>query len=354
MPRHIHFVWMGLGLAGILHCHASSEPAPLNSSPVSASTASALPTPPAASSGASPSSSTVSAPQMPRELSPAEQVTRSLDVWKDEKRSLPELRDQLRSLGFRGIHLVGPAPFALDEHDRLPLMAFRVFSASESYGVDFDGGAILVLVRLESNELFAARAFSLREDYVFKPPASKPAEAIVASQFVVNVRERLPGLPWTPGTYISTILLENQSSNRVWTHILPSGAKASPPKPETPGVYATIKMDIPAVITIGQQAPALLKGELRQSSKPAEGGSNTAVSVVIVGQQQQEPLVVRLPLRLSEEKGGTAWVGAFDIDLNQLEAASLLEQDYFVWAFYGEALAGPYRTRVSSAKPTRR
>lgn len=277
----------------------------------------------------------------------------SVDVWKDAKRSLPDVRERLRASGFRGVHLVGPAPFAISEHDSLPLMGFRIFSTTESFGIDFEGSAILVVVRPESNEVFAARAYSLREDYAFAPPATKPREAIVASQFAVDLRQRFPKLPWTPGTYLSTVLFEQQHSNRVRTHIVAAGEKASEEAPKPRGADATIALEVPAVIGSGERATTIIRGQLRQAVKKGRRAPTLPVALVIIGQKHQEPIIARRPVPLSAGKKAGTWEGSFEIDLGKLETGPLLEQTYFVWALSGEAFGGPYHMEVTGAAAPR-
>lgn len=276
-----------------------------------------------------------------------------MDVWKDAKRSLPDVRERLRASGFRGVHLVGPAPFAIGEHDSLPLMGFRIFSTTESFGTDFDRSAILVVVRPESNEVLAARAFSLREDHAFSPPATRPREAIVASQFAVDVRERFPNLPWTPGTYISTILFEQQHSNRVRSRIVSTREKVSGEPPESRRADATIALEVPAVIGSGERATTIIRGQLRQAVKKGKGAPTLPVALVIIGQKHQEPIIARQPVALAAGKEAGKWEGSFEVDLSKLETGPLLEQAYFVWALSGEAFGGPYRTEVTGTAAPR-
>jgi hypothetical protein len=244
---------------------------------------------------------------------------------------------------------VGPAPFAIGEHDSLPLMGFRIYSTTESYGIDFEASAILVVVRLESNEVFAARAFSLREDHAFAPPAAKPREAIVASQFAVDIRERFPGLPWTPGTYLSTVLLEQQHSNRVRTRILAAGQKVTGEALAPDGANPSIALEVPKVVRAGEQATTIIRGNLRQTIQKSGGTPILPVALVIIGQKHQEPIIARRQVSLSAGKEAGTWEGSFKVDLGKLDTGALLEQRYFVWAFSGEAFAGPYPMNVSGA-----
>lgn len=144
----------------------------------------------------------------------------NIDIWKSMGRSLPDQRQELRSSGFKGVLLIGPAKYGLDAHPTFPLMGFRVFSALESFGVDFDWSAMLVVVRLESQEVFAGRLCFVRDDYEYKVPSTKPSDALVASQFFVNdVSERLPEFTLRAGTYLSVVLLNDYASNRVRTQV---------------------------------------------------------------------------------------------------------------------------------------
>jgi hypothetical protein len=154
----------------------------------------------------------------------------SVNVWNDMGHSLPDLRDTLRDSGFKGVLLVGPDEYGIDEHVTLPLMGFRVFSALERFGVSFDWSAMLVVVRVESNEVFAGRVSFVRDDYTYVAPRERPRDALVATQFFVrNVSERLHDFALRPGTYLSTVLLNEETSNRVRTRVTHGAAAERDP-----------------------------------------------------------------------------------------------------------------------------
>lgn len=238
-------------------------------------------------------------------------VTIDVDIWTEMGRSLPDQRQELRGSGFKGVLLIGSTKYGIDEHRTLPLMGFRVYSVVESFDVDFDWSAMLVVVRLESQEVYAGRLCFVRDDYEYMVPGAKPPDAMVASQFFVkDVSERIPNFTLKAGTYLSTVLLNGDASNRVRTCVTLGAAAERDPavveflesrrKPEGPIAPILPSRRLPA-------SPDEQAREIHPTYRPQEGSPplpdepGIAVSVERVILLDQHPSCVlrgsfRLPI----------------------------------------------------------
>lgn len=145
------------------------------------------------------------------------------DFWRDPRRTQTAVSDRLLDDGFRGVLVDAPRSVETTRRDRLPLVLARAATYAELRGPSFEERAILVGVRLPSNQTCVGRAFPLKESLPRPPRSGKPPRGALVSVFDTDARAQLPGLPWRRGEVVLTVIFRDQVSNRVTTALTADG-----------------------------------------------------------------------------------------------------------------------------------
>jgi hypothetical protein len=145
------------------------------------------------------------------------------DFWTSPASTFDAVVAQLYEENFQGISLDGPAVVRMDLRDSLPLAGVRIASTRDAHLINLKWCACMLVVRLETNEVFAAPAFTVKGE---RP--AQPSEAMLkefaweteAQRFVTEVRRQCEDLPWLPGTYAITLVLLDIRSNSILTRLV--------------------------------------------------------------------------------------------------------------------------------------
>lgn len=303
------------------------------------------------------------------------------EFWSDPYRTRDAIEDDLLTRQEAKTIVGLPAIVPLDVRDTAPLVVLRVASNEARSHMPFRSNAIVTAVDLTRNQAYADLAIEPRRRMKQQPSDAMPA-GWGGEAFVVDLRERL-NLPWQPGQYLVTLLLQNEASPRLRTALVSSsGAQAidvqpqllllnPPPGPrvpddQTPPVPADVGIELvlPRTKQIDDSAPTLLRGSFRVPLRPhhrvvpgpdadrlfqqlGEGAPRpTAVvpmMVVATGSASPTPFVWQLVLPVFEEVDANSPIvgGTFVVDLDELANVRGVEQTLFVYAFSAEAMAGP-------------
>lgn len=302
--------------------------------------------------------------------------------------------DLLRSKGFKGILLIAPPKVNLDSASQLPLVGFDAYRSSDRIGVSLKYNAVLVATHLESGETVADSLHEVHPEA--RPPkrAAGTAIADVMGRFTASARERIPKLPWKPGTLSLVVLLSDKRSNQARVALLSDkspvngGASGSRLAPVFPAVsdgravgataYANYKAEsgspaLPAEAGIAISArreftykageKCLLHGSFRLPVLPSQGvprdpngkalaevGDKSAtavvpISLVVVGDQMVGAIVFPLKVptydSIDLSPDATVATGHFNIDLFAMKEMPKTPQTYTIWAFSGNTIGGP-------------
>lgn len=129
------------------------------------------------------------------------------------------LSDQFGERKFDGLLLDGPRQVPLSSRGDLPLVGVRGSTIADNVTLSIQRRLVLVVSRLESDEVCAATAFRINDDMRGRPrtpkdPAKLPKGRTV-KVFRLSARERLDDLPWRAGHLQAQLLLFDQRSNAV-------------------------------------------------------------------------------------------------------------------------------------------
>ena len=308
----------------------------------------------------------------------------------------------LRDDKFMGMILDGPARVEIDKWDTVRLAGVRKASYEQNFDVRLEKRAILVAARVETGEVLAGPAFEHKDEV--EPPPRRPEsfpQGENVRPFSIDLRKRLPTLPWRPGTLAITVLLYDQRSNSVITRLEHKASKdpevakyleaqkhprfpgpatpaesahvsyaRDPRSPEVPKA-AGIVLAIERVTVDRPGARAILHGSFRLPATEGEtvrarpegpDGANwrdvgdpraTAVmpiSLVITGDDDLGPwveplrVVSREPLVTEGKK--TYATGYFNIDLLRAPDPVRQHQSYAVWAVSGDTISEPVKVSL--------
>jgi hypothetical protein len=195
--------------------------------------------------------------------------------WSDPDQARPAAIGRVQSSGWRGYVLDAPRNVHIGVRDTLPVMGVRCVSAVESLAHDFQRNAVVVAVRRSSSEVFVGRVFELK----YTPPSKKvraaPSPTItVTDAFAFELRERLPDLPWTPGTYALYLLVLHVATEAIVVRLLvPSG----------PSFHAPPVLDDPWPPTGDQPLPRYTKAEWSPAAPASHGVTLVCDGVVLLG-----------------------------------------------------------------------
>jgi hypothetical protein len=319
------------------------------------------------------------------------------DHWRAPFKTKAAVQQRLSREGAEGLFIDAPARVPLDGRTELPIVGCRVVSLRDARAVSFDRGAIVAALHLDEGRLHAALVEPPRNRDPSvpapEPDETDPGEGRFYRMFTVDAHARLPDLPWRKGTIITTLLLRGQRSERARSELVtptPRGwidpvaleaAKAAEAKRAmTPRAPALRKVpgasyrkearspqppDAPGVALLAPKR-AQAKGELvvrgtfqvpllewqKVGDTPVgdpEAKAVVPVGLLLAGERVAGPFVLDLAVPLHELPAeGKPARGHFMVDLLKTDAMShRTRQRYWLWAFAGEALAGPYEVDLA-------
>ncbi len=313
------------------------------------------------------------------------------EFWSDPDHTRDDAAARASEGEWRGYAIDAPPVVDLGVRDTLPVVGVRCLSAVESAAHDFQNNGVVVAVRLESNEVFAGRAFEWKFAQPLRTPRRPPPVTVtITDTFSFEVRARLPALPWVPGTVRLYLLVLDRMADPVDVRLtVPSGpdlyappmrqgplplrtdkglpgyerTDASPAVPVAPG----ISMVGDRVVLLGESAWCVVQGSFRL---PVTAGDVPAwrvdddeatvrrasvdrpqapvaalvpVTFVLTGAALTEPwtFTAVLPSRDAPLAVGDTVTGWFALDLFDLPGFPRAGGTYHLWAFSGPVVAGP-------------
>ena len=278
--------------------------------------------------------------------------------WDDSADIEATLVDRFEETDFLGLLIDGPESVRVDEHETVPLLGLRASSIRDNMALSLQRRAVVVSTHLEGHETLAATAFR-QPDEPKRPSRPRDPNTLpkgrTVKAFSLSLTDRLPGFPWKPGTWKTTVLLYDQRSNSVVTRLeeLPSQdpavrdflaaqrrpgfpAAISPPfdleaanpyrpRPDSPAVPAEpgIVLATDRVAVLGARRSCVLRGSFRlplltrDLARPLPGapGSETArqafadgwvdigdpsalavvpITLLLTGDKNAEPILIPL------------------------------------------------------------
>lgn len=314
------------------------------------------------------------------------------EFWSDLERTRDDAAARASDGTWRGYAIDAPPVVDLATRTTLPVVGVRCLSAVDSARHDFQSNGVVVAVRVESNEVFVGRAFEWKYASPARTPRRPPPLTVtITDTFSLDLRARLPDLPWAPGTLHIHLLVLDASAERVDVSLVGSASSAPPPlaprrapspprgelrlpsydrtetSPAVP-VAPGISMVADRVVLLGDNAWCVLTGSFRlpvttpdvpswnvvddeetarraSVDKPArdEPGAFVPVTFVLTGGALTEPWTFRaaLPSRDVPLAVGDTVTGFFTLDLLALEGFPRAAGTYHLWAFSGPVAAGP-------------
>jgi hypothetical protein len=311
------------------------------------------------------------------------------EFWSDLERSRDEAAAHAAEGTWRGYAIDAPAVVDVSVRDSLPVVGVRCLSAVDSARHDFQSNGVVVAVRVESNEVFVARAF----EWKYRPPTRTPKRpppltVIITDTFELDLRARLPAMPWATGTLHVHLLVLDAAAEHVdvalvGPHAPPAALARRAPRPshdddrasytrtaQTPAVPVApgISMVTERVVLLEDGARCTLTGSFRLpvcapdvvswSANDEETTRRQAVlspsmrevdaayvpmTLVITGAGLTEPwrFDAVLPTRDAPFADGDLVAGCFSLDLLALDGAPRAPGTYHLWAFSGPVAAGP-------------
>jgi hypothetical protein len=323
--------------------------------------------------------------------------------WTDRIAGLKPAMEKAEEEDFRGLLLEGPGSVDLGKRETLHLIGLRRCTHEENFRLRLDKRALLVAVSRATNAVYANAVWEDKSEG--EEPAAAPAKfpkGTSVEPIDVEVRERLPGLPWSPDTVSFSIVLFDQRSNtasvrlfhpavqdpEVAAHLnarlkpgypLPIWPKpgtaaghafekliASPALPEATGiVLAAERASVSAkngkcVVRGAFRLPAL-PGEMVRA-RPAPGTEDAEavtghpwsdvgdakakavlpITLLLTGDDNAGPWIFRLQVPVYGTAGAAGYEGYFNVNLLALEGFGA-PQTYVVRALHGAAESEPVK-----------
>jgi hypothetical protein len=336
--------------------------------------------------------------------------------WTADTAIEEQLLDRFESdESFAGIVLDGPREVRLDRCNTLPLLVVRACTLVDNATLDLDSRGILIATRLEGHETLV--------DFAFRQPTLPPdddttdgtdvdqiPEGRTVKVHSLSLTERLREFPWKPGTWQTTLLLFDQRSNPVVTHLgeapsrdpavaeflaaqrrpgypqavsMPGGPATNlyrprldtPPPPAGPGFTLAVEpvtVDRPGESCMLRGSfllPLLPRDVIRPLPGPpgsqaerqaladgwVEAGAPEAVAVVpitvlLTGDRDPTPVVLPLQAAVYGSIEGSLTQGQLAIDLFTA-APNLPAQRYAAWAISRGIISDPVRLHILNENP---
>lgn len=326
-------------------------------------------------------------------MSPGPLGLEDADFFGDVRRREREQLEELLASDFRGLLLDGPARVDLASRTTLPLAGWYALTQRQLDLGTVDQAALLVAACAETGQVLVDTA--LRPD---KTPARRrprpgrkradPDASVALSMFDLDARERLPALPWAPGTWTFWLVLRDIVSAPVRVRLdgpppAPSGSPPPWPDPAWPaegdGVRWRDVADAPAppaspgialaadrvlaptepgarwMLRAGWRLPVRPQDVAREAKEgepppPLPPDVKAVVPITLVFTAASTPGPWRVPLRVPcFDLAGDVGQGQLELDLLKVPGAPRAPGDtYFVYAVAGDILAGPAVTALVS------
>ena len=292
------------------------------------------------------------------------------EFWTDPDRTRDEAAELASRSDWRGYAIDAPSVIDLGRRDTLPVVGVRSLSAVDCALHDFQRNAVVVAARLESAEVFVGRAFELKYARPSQRPRRPPPVTVtITDTFSFELRARLAGLPWGPGTLRVYLLVHDRVAEPIEARLVaPAGpdlhagpvyeapwpppgdgrpptyerTAASPAVPAAPG----ISMVADRVVLNNDRAWCVVQGSFRLPAQSASLRSAPALvplTLVLTGAALTDPwtCTVALPSGDVARAPGELVTGCFTLDLFTLPGAPREPGTYHLWAFAGAYIAGP-------------
>lgn len=328
---------------------------------------------------------------------------KDLDVAALGTSKATDVLERLSDADFEGMLACAPHEVSVLGPQSLPLAAFVATPTNRPILLRRYG--IVAATRVESGETFFGRCEEWKEPASDVEPVFDPADKVGRSveQLMIDAGEAAPQLPWRAGTVVARIVVLGQRSNDVRVK-LSAGVDTAPPEVSeaiekmravgprrvaspgplpgrpvpsyrkegaTPAAPSTVGLSVvlPRVIatraeslvvrgsfTLPVPRRALAPKDAPQSSIASDEWRSVAcfvpVALLFTGRAALAPLVVRLDVpafEVLDDGSETPRVrGYFNVDLLRLRETPRLPDDWSVWAFAGEEVAGPLPLTVVS------
>ncbi len=140
------------------------------------------------------------------------------DFFDAPLRTRTEAIDAMAREGFEGLAMDAPGRVAIDRFATLPVLLGRRFTLAQDLGANLRTDALVAVTHLERNYTHIAHAFEWKDPAGDAPrprgAGGVPGGGYVASVVPVELRERVPEIPWGKATLLITGLLGVYRSNR--------------------------------------------------------------------------------------------------------------------------------------------
>lgn len=318
--------------------------------------------------------------------------------WTDPWVNRKAIQRPLMQGGQEAFIIGAPKVVPLDRHKTLPVAVLRTRKAQGGSPVDFRPMAVLAAWDINAGRLSARMAFPKAPP---APPATAPkrpagkgdsfsgdATAMISEAGTLDLAARLQ-LPLASGEYVVSLLCLDQAANQCRMKVVDSAAfhdaeaeaylralreeqmgparvhpaagqgaaaytqlPASPAIPEDTGIALAAQR----VTVLRPDRPCMLHGSFRlpvpaPAAKTPPGAGEAAptaivpIGLLLTGSITPDPVVIHLnvPAYAPLEKAGKERIaiGHFALDLCAHARLAGVVQTYFVYAFSGEAMAGP-------------
>jgi hypothetical protein len=317
---------------------------------------------------------------------------RSGDFWSDTAKTRDEVHQRLIDEDFIGLIIDAPTQVNIDERQTLPVIGWRSAAMWQAQRTNFQKFALITALQVRTGRLLANRAQVQRNfSEVIPDDDGDPGEGMILSEFDLDLRERLPDLPWEQDRYLLTVILQEQISNRLavdlvsargrvsgrlderptQTLIPPPGdplpsyrvQRDSLPLPKKAGIdlfseRGPITTDARCVIRGSYRLPLLRQHLLSlRTSILTEGCEESDLEAVVpltlllTGSEAPGPFLIPMHVpsynNLDSDSLVPQVTGTFALDLFETEALRHREpQVYYLYAFSGEIMGGPHRFEV--------
>ena len=309
------------------------------------------------------------------------------EYWGDPGAALYNAYKENVILGNTCLEIFGPQTVDLKARTSAPVVLMWVETLAKMARTPFKEITTATMIRLEDNQLFAGDLFEyVRGRERDLPLENEQPEGHSGELKVIDLHKRL-GLDWQPGTYLVTVLLRDQSSNRlqmefkqgesayvdpaveeyyaeqrskpmqrsIWPdpgNPLPSykSQNESPPLPDDVGIalecdrLTILRPESKAKVHGSFRLP-VLAGDILPEPTIDGVGAVIPISLVITRSEARGATVLPLtvPIYGNIPSGGKAPVvtGYFNFNLLTISRVSVEPQTLFISAYYGESMVGP-------------
>jgi hypothetical protein len=327
------------------------------------------------------------------------------EFWTDPWRTKKFVQRELMKKNEDTFLIGTPGKVGLDAHQSFPLAVIRVSRLGGRPKVDFGGSAIVTAIDLYTSELSAALAFDAPETASPAPAGDGGPPAMIGEGYIVDLAELLR-IPAIRGDYLVTIICLDRVSNRSRMKLVETTgyedpaveqffkehlvSRRGPPRvvpeansgPSYLPVYVE-RDDSPAIpsevgirmvvsrVNLISTTECILTGSYRlpvagphiversilPSNEPSRARRETCIvpiTLLLTGSVHPSPKLLRLAVPsfrpLTTAGNETIATGYFTLDLCQM-ANLTTPQTYFIYAFAGPILAGPFPTAFVRIPP---